>query len=296
MCGDRAEKYYKRGALMKKIAVIGSGVMGLGIAQTFAQKGFSVVVRDVSEAVLAKAESKVNADLEKLAAKGKIDEACKNSALANMSFSTDINAVSDCDLIIEAIYESAEAKKSLFKELDAVCKPETVFASNTSSISITEIAGATNRADRFIGMHFFNPATVMKLVEVIKGSKTSKETFDAVYGLSKVIGKEPVEVNEAPGFVVNKILITMINEAVCVLSEGVASCEDIDKAMKLGCNHPMGPLELADLIGIDVVLGIMDVLLKETGDSKYRANVLLRKMVRSGNLGRKTKQGFYKYE
>lgn len=279
----------------KAVAVIGSGVMGLGIAQTFAQAGISAVVRDISGELLDKARAKLEGDLAKLVAKEKITEDRKNEILCKLEFSTDINAAAGCGLVIEAIYESADVKKALFAELDAICPPEVIFATNTSSISITEIASATSRPDRFIGMHFFNPAAVMKLVEVIKGSLTSQETFNTVFELAKSIGKEPVEVNEAPGFVVNKILITMINEAICVLADGVAGRDDIDKAMKLGCNHPMGPLELADLIGLDVVLNIMDVLLKETGDGKYRASVLLRKMVRIGRLGRKTKRGFYEY-
>jgi 3-hydroxybutyryl-CoA dehydrogenase len=214
---------------------------------------------------------------------------------ANDLFPMELSAAADADLVVEAAIENLEIKKSVFAELDALCKPETILASNTSSISITAIAAATKRPDKFIGMHFFNPATVMKLVEVIRGENTSEETFKAVWDLSEAIGKVPVEVNEAPGFVVNKILVPMINEAIDLLYTGVATAEGIDNAMKLGANHPIGPLALGDLIGLDVCLAIMDVLFNETHDPKYRASLLLRKMVRAGKLGRKTGEGFFKY-
>ena len=212
-----------------------------------------------------------------------------------MTFTTDLNMAADADLVVEAAVENLEIKKSVFAELDKICKPETILASNTSSISITAIGAATKRADKFIGMHFFNPATVMKLVEVIRGANPSDETFKAVYDLSLQIGKDPIEVAEAPGFVVNKILIPMINEAADLVYTGVASAEDIDKAMQLGANHPMGPLHLGDLVGLDVCVAIMDTLYNETHDSKYRASLLLRKLVRAGKLGRKTGEGFFKY-
>ena len=280
---------------MKKIVVIGGGTMGLDIAQVFAKKGFDVVVRDITEEIIKASEARLNKSLDKLVAKGKMDEAKKADILSHMSFTTELSLAADADLVVEAAIENLEIKKQIFAELDAICKSETILASNTSSISITAIAAATKRPEQFIGMHFFNPATVMKLVEVIRGAHTSDETYKAVADLSVEIGKEPVEVNEAPGFVVNKILIPMINEAADLLYTGVASAEGIDTAMKLGANHPMGPLALGDLIGLDVCLAIMDVLYNETHDPKYRASLLLRKMVRAGKLGRKTGIGFYDY-
>ena len=280
---------------MKKVVVIGGGTMGLDIAQVFARKGFDVVVRDIKDEIIQASEARLNKGLDKLVAKGKMDEAGKQAILDKMSFTTDLNAAADADLVVEAAIENLEIKKSIFAELDAICKPETILASNTSSISITAIAAATKRPDRFIGMHFFNPATVMKLVEVIRGAHTSDETFKIICDLSVEIGKEPVEVNEAPGFVVNKILIPMINEACDLLYTGVATAEGIDTAMKLGANHPMGPLALGDLVGLDVCLAIMDTLYNETHDPKYRASLLMRKMVRAGHLGRKTGKGFFDY-
>ena len=280
---------------MKKIVVIGGGTMGLDIAQVFARNGYDVVVRDINDDIIKASEGRLNKGLDKQVAKGKMDEAKKADILAHMTFTTDLNMAADADLVVEAAIESLAIKKRIFTDLDKICKPETILASNTSSISITAIAAATKRPDKFIGMHFFNPATVMKLVEVIRGAHTSDETCATITELSKAIGKEPVEVNEAPGFVVNKILVPMINEAVDLLYTGVASAEGIDTAMKLGANHPMGPLALGDLIGLDVCLAIMDTLFSETHDPKYRASLLLRKMVRAGKLGRKTGIGFYDY-
>lgn len=280
---------------MKKIFVLGAGTMGAGIVQAFAQKGYEVIVRDIKQEFVDKGIAGIEKSLTRLVSKEKITEEVKNDILSRISGTVDMEMAKDCDLVIEAAVENMDIKKSIFAELDKICKSETILASNTSSLSITEVASATNRPDKVIGMHFFNPAPVMKLVEIINGMATSKETFDAVKEVSENIGKSPVEVAEAPGFVVNRILIPMINEAAGILAEGIASEEDIDTAMKLGANHPMGPLALGDLIGLDVCLAIMDVLYKETGDSKYRAHSLLRKYVRAGWLGRKSGRGFHNY-
>lgn len=280
---------------MEKIFVLGAGTMGAGIVQAFAQKGYEVIVRDIKDEFVERGLAGINKNLSKLVSKGKITEEAKEDILYRISGTTDMNLAADCDLVVEAAIENMKIKKEIFAELDKICKPETILASNTSSLSITEVASATSRPEKVIGMHFFNPAPVMKLVEIIRGMATSQETFDAVKELSLAIGKEPVEVAEAPGFVVNRILIPMINEASFILQEGIASVEDIDTAMKFGANHPMGPLALGDLIGLDVCLAIMDVLYNETGDTKYRASSTLRKYVRAGWLGRKTGRGFYNY-
>jgi len=278
---------------MKKIGVLGTGTMGAGIIQVMAQSGYEVVLRARRQTSVDGGMAKVKKNLEKMVAKEKITEKDKEEILGRISGSTDISIVKDADLIIEAATENMEAKKALFAELDELCKPDTIIATNTSSLSITEIAAATKRPDKVIGMHFFNPVPVMKLVEIIKGLATSEETKDVILKLTESIKKTPVEVAEAPGFVVNRILIPMINEAVGILAEGIADAEGIDNAMKLGANHPMGPLALGDLIGLDVCLAIMDVLYEEFGDPKYRAHPLLRKMVRADQLGMKTGKGFY---
>ena len=280
---------------MKKIGVLGTGTMGAGIIQVLAQSGYEVVLRARRESSVEKGIATVNKNLEKLVAKEKITAEAKEEIMGRIHGSTDIAIVKDADLIIEAATEDMEAKKALFKELDELCKPETIIATNTSALSITEIAAATNRPDRVIGMHFFNPVPAMKLVEIVKGLATSEETRTTIVELSKNLGKTPVDVEEAPGFVVNRILIPMINEGIGILADGVASVEGIDEAMKLGANHPMGPLALGDLIGLDVCLAIMETLYREFGDTKYRPHPLLRKMVRGNKLGRKTGVGFYDY-
>lgn len=280
---------------MKKIGVLGTGTMGAGIIQVLAQNGYEVVMRARRESSVEKGLVTVKKNLDKMVAKGKITQEDADKTYGRIHGSTDIQIIKDADLVIEAATEDMEAKKALFAELDGICKPETIIATNTSSLSITEIAAATNRADKVIGMHFFNPVPAMKLVEIIKGLNTSDETKATILSLTEALGKTPVEVMEAPGFVVNRILIPMINEGVGILADGVSDAKGIDTAMKLGANHPMGPLELGDLIGLDVCLAIMDVLYSEFGDSKYRAHVLLRKMVRAGKLGRKSGVGFYDY-
>ena len=280
---------------MKNIFVIGTGTMGLDIAQVFSTFGYNVHMFGRTPESTGRASAKLTKSLTKRVERGKMEKEKMDAIIAGITFTNSYDDAKDADLIIEAIVENVDLKKILFKTLDGICPENTIFATNTSSISITEIASATGRADKFIGMHFFNPATVMKLVELIRGMHTSDETFAAIRELTVAIGKEPVEVAEAPGFVVNRLLIPMINEACEIVQNGIATPADVDNAMKLGANHPMGPLALGDLIGLDVCLAIMDTLYNETHDSKYRASCLLRKMVRAGKLGRKTGCGFFEY-
>ena len=277
-----------------KIAVIGSGVMGSGIAQVLAKK-HNVIIRDVVPAALENAKKNITKNLEKLVSKEKMTKEDMDATLARISTSDNIQDLKDCDLVIEAATENEKIKLAIFEELDKLCDEKTILATNTSSLSITAIGAATNRPEKVIGMHFFNPVPMMALVEVIKGQLTSEEVKNKIVELSIEIGKTPVEVNEGPGFVVNRILIPMINEAVGIYADGLASPEDIDTAMKLGANHPMGPLALGDLIGWDVCLAIMEVLYNEFADPKYRPHPLMRKLVRSKQLGRKSGKGIYQY-
>lgn len=277
---------------MKNVGVIGAGTMGQGIANAFATAGYNVTVCDIKIEWAQNGINKIGAKLDKLVSREKITAEKAEGIKANLT-AGEYKDLADCDLIVEAVLEKMEIKKDLFKTLDEICKEDCIFATNTSSLSVTEIANGIKH--NVIGMHFFNPADRMKLVEVISGENTPVETKEAIIECSKSLGKTPVEVAEGPGFVVNRILIPMINEACFIYQEGLASVEDIDTAMKLGANHPMGPLALGDLIGLDIVLDVMEVLYTETGDPKYRPCTLLKKMVRAGKLGQKTKQGFYSY-
>ena len=276
-----------------KVAIFGAGTMGSGIAQVFAAKGHVAMMYASSVASAQRHRDKLAASLNKRVAKGKMAQEAADDLMSRVLVE-EFDAAADADLIIECVAENMAVKKELLGRLDAICKESAIFASNTSSLSITELANGLKH--ELVGMHFFNPVPAMKLVEVIAGANTPAELVEFIKNLSIEIGKTPVVVNEAPGFVVNKILVPYCNEGVCVLQEGVASAEDIDIAMQLGANHPMGPLHLGDLIGWDVVLSIMDVLYHETGDSKYRANVLIRKMVRAGKLGIKSGEGFFNYK
>lgn len=280
---------------IQKVGVVGAGTMGSGIAQAFAVAGFDVVMRDINEQFVQRGLGTIRKSLERLASRDKITADAKDAALARIQTATALEPFADCDLIVEAALEEVGLKVALFKDLDAICKPEAILASNTSSISLTKIAAATKRPGRVIGMHFFNPVPMMKLVEVIRALQTDDDVCAAVEEVSRKVGKVPHVVKDSYGFVVNRVLVPMINEGVNCLYEGLAQPEDIDEVMKLGANHPMGPLALADLIGLDIVLNVMETLYQGFEDPKYRPSPLLKQMVDAGYLGRKTGRGFYDY-
>ena len=280
---------------MKKTGVLGAGTMGAGIIQVMAQSGYEVTFIEQKQEFVDRGLERIAGALAKAVKKGRMSEEDKDAVLGRIKGSTDMADLHDAEIVVEAATENVEAKKAMFRQLDEVCHPDAILATNTSALSITEIAAVTGRPEKVIGMHFFNPGPAMKLVEVIRGLSTSEKTTEAIMELAGSLGKSPVKVEEAPGFVVNRILIPMINEAVGILADGVAEAEDIDKAMKLGANFPMGPLALGDLIGLDVCLAIMETLHREYGEDKYRPHVYLRTMVRDGKLGRKTGEGFFEY-
>lgn len=281
---------------IQNIFVVGAGLMGSGIAQTALQSGYTVTLNDQREEALDRAKAGINSRLERLVEKGTLTREQKDDCMSRLTTDTRLSAASNADLVIEAIFEQLAAKAEVFQALDRVCGAHTIFASNTSSISLTALAAATARPEKVVGMHFFSPVPVMRLLEIVCGLRTSQEVLDAVKDVGKKMGKWLILAKDKPGFIVNRALLPMLNEAVQILDEGVGTVEDVDNGMKLGCNHPMGPLELADMIGLDILLEVMQVFYEDLGDTKYRPAHLLRKMVTAGYLGRKTASGFYLYE
>lgn len=297
--GARANNYIIEKEInmeIRKIFVVGSGLMGSGIAQTAIQCGYEVILNDQSKAALERGVTGITKRLERLVEKGKMTAEEKDDCLARLTTSVSVHVASNVDLVIEAIYENLEAKQAIFQQLDKICDSRTIFASNTSSISMTSLAAATSRPDRVVGLHFFSPVPVMSLVEIVYGLRTSQETIDIVTEVGKHMGKHPILAKDKPGFIVNRMLLPMLNEAVQVLDEDIGSVEDVDEGMLRGCNHPMGPLALADMIGLDILLEVMETFYIDLGDTKYRPAHLLRKMVAAGYLGRKSGAGFYVYE
>lgn len=297
--GARANNYIIEKEInmeIRKIFVVGSGLMGSGIAQTAIQCGYEVILNDQSKAALERGVTGITKRLERLVEKGKMTAEEKDACLARLTTSVSVHVASNVDLVIEAIYENLEAKQAIFQQLDKICDSRTIFASNTSSISMTSLAAATSRPDRVVGLHFFSPVPVMSLVEIVYGLRTSQETIDAVTEVGKQMGKRPILAKDKPGFIVNRMLLPMLNEAVQVLDEDIGTVEDVDEGMLRGCNHPMGPLALADMIGLDILLEVMETFYIDLGDTKYRPAHLLRKMVAAGYLGRKSGAGFYVYE
>ena len=280
---------------ISNIGIVGAGTMGSGISQVAALTGYDIVMQDVSDEATSRGLGTIDKSLQRLVDREKITADAKDAAIRKIRTTTDLSDLADCDLVIEAATENMDLKLDLFEEIDKVSRPETIIASNTSSLSLTKLASVSNRPDKVIGMHFFNPVPMMALVEIIRALQTSDDTFTRVDELTRELGKTPVRVKDSPGFVVNRMLVPMINEAVFILYEGIASADEIDAAMKLGAGHPMGPLALADMIGIDVCLYVMNILLEEFGDSKFRPSPLLKQMVDAGYLGRKSGKGFFDY-
>ncbi|HJV46511.1 MAG TPA: 3-hydroxybutyryl-CoA dehydrogenase [Bacillota bacterium] len=281
--------------MVRIVGIVGAGIMGSGIAQVAAEAGYEVILRDIEEEFVQKGVTSIRKNLNRAVQKGKLEEGMVEEIASRIKGTTHLSDLAHADVIIEAIIEKMEPKKELFKQLDGISKSSTILASNTSGLSVTELSSVTKKPDRVVGLHFFNPVPVMKLVEIIKGQETSEETFKTVKGMMETFGKVTIAVEDAPLFAVNRILVPMINEAIFVLAEGTASAEDIDKGMVLGANHPIGPLALADLIGLDTLLLVIETLYTETGDSKYRPAPLLKKLVRAGHNGRKIGRGFYTY-